>query len=605
LPSTARPTLAAKLIVSYQSTPPVNQPPVVNAGPDVTSPISPATHLVGTVTDDGLPGAVTIAWTTISGPGTVTFAPSNAAVTDVTFSAVGSYTLQLSANDGQYTVTDTVAVTVQAVNQQPVVNAGPDVTSPISPATHLVGTVTDDGLPGPVTIQWTKVTGPGTVTFAPSNAAVTDVTFSLVGSYTLRLSANDGQYTVTDTVAVTVQAVNQPPVVNAGPDVTHAISSATHLAGTVTDDGLPGPVTIAWTKVSGPGTATFAPANAAVTDVTFSLVGSYTLQLGANDGQFTVNDTVVVTVTSAPPVNQPPVVNAGPDVTSPISPATHLVGTVTDDGLPGPVTIAWTKVSGPGTATFAPSNAAVTDVTFSLVGSYTLQLSANDGQFTVNDTVVVTVQAVNQPPVVNAGPDVTSPLSPATHLVGTVTDDGLPGPVTVTWSKLTGPGTATFAPANAAVTDVTFSLVGSYTLQLSANDGQFTVNDTVAVTVQAAPPPSGTVERTIATSDDDAEEDAGGVNRSSSDIELVVDAGVTQVVGIRFQNLTIPAGSFITSAVRAVRHGRSLVGPDPAHDRGPGRRQRSHLHGNGLEHLESTSHLGLDRLGSRALDHRR
>jgi hypothetical protein len=82
-------------------------------------------------------------------------------------------------------------------------------------------------------------------------------------------------------------------------------------------------VTVTWTKVTGPGTATFAPSNTAGTDVTFSLVGSYTLQLSANDGQYTVNDTVAVTVTSTP-TNQPPVVNAGPDVTSPLATPAHL-----------------------------------------------------------------------------------------------------------------------------------------------------------------------------------------------------------------------------------------------------------------------------------------
>jgi len=723
--------LAPKLFVRYV-TGTVNQPPIVNAGPDVSHTISSPTHLAGSVIDDGLPNPVTILWTKVSGPGTVTFAPANLDDTNATFSLQGSYTLQLSANDGQFTRTDTCVVTVTApTNQPPVVDAGPDLATPISTPAHIVGTVADDGLPGPVTIAWTKVSGPGTATFTAPAAAVTDVTFSLAGVYTLQLSANDGQFTVNDTVVVTVSsgAVNTPPVVNAGPDVSSPLASPAHLTGSVTDDGLPGPVTIAWAKVTGPGTATFAPANAAVTDVTFSAAGSYTLQLSANDGQFIVTDQVAVTVTSGgsistvertiaaggddaeeqtnsvnltgsdielgvdgsnvqtvglrftnltippgstissafiqfaadevwsvatnltfageandnsaaftsaasnvsgrprttatvawapvpwtvvnevgpnektpdlasivqqivsrpgwasgnalafvvtgtgtrtavsfessptlaakltvnyssgPPVNQPPVVNAGPDLSHAITSATHIVGTVTDDGLPGPATIAWTKVSGPGTATFAPANAAVTDVTFSLVGSYTLQLSANDGQYTVNDTVVVTVTSapVNQPPVVNAGPDVSHAITTPTHIAGTVTDDGLPGPVTIAWTRVSGPGTATFTPANAAVTDVTFSVVGSYTLQLSANDGQYTVNDTVVVTVTSTPT-GGTVERTIAASGDDAEEQTSSVSLTGSDIELGVDGSNSQTVGLRFTNLTIPPGATISSA---------------------------------------------------------
>ena len=48
------------------------------------------------------------------------------------------------------------------------------------------------------------------------------------------------------------------------------------LAGSATDDGLPNPpaaLTYAWTKVSGPGTVTFANAASAVTTATFSLAG--------------------------------------------------------------------------------------------------------------------------------------------------------------------------------------------------------------------------------------------------------------------------------------------------------------------------------------------
>ncbi|HEU4419826.1 MAG TPA: hypothetical protein VFT55_12890, partial [Planctomycetota bacterium] len=145
--------------------------------------------------------------------------------------------------------------------------------------------------------------------------------------------------------------------------------------------------------------------------------------------------------------------------------------------------------------------------------------------------------------VVNAGPDVTIPIAAAANLAGTVTDDGLPGPLTIQWSKLSGPGTATFAAPTQPLTTATFSAVGSYTLQLSAFDGEFTTTDTVVVTVQQPP-----VERVIATSFDDAEERPGSVNLTSGDLELVVDGSSNQVVGLRFVNLTIPAGSTITSA---------------------------------------------------------
>lgn len=75
--------------------------------------------------------------------------------------------------------------------------------------------------------------------------------------------------------------------------------SAATLAGTVTDDGLPAPsLTHQWSKVSGPGTVTFANAATASTTATFSVAGTYVLTLAASDGALSSSDSVTVTVTS-------------------------------------------------------------------------------------------------------------------------------------------------------------------------------------------------------------------------------------------------------------------------------------------------------------------
>jgi hypothetical protein len=193
--------------------------------------------------------------------------------------------------------------------------------------------------------------------------------------------------------------------------------------------------------------------------------------------------------------NAAPVVNAGPDQTITLPAGASLSGLVTDDGLPNPpgtLTTTWSQVSGPGTTTFANASATSTTATFSAAGTYTLQLSANDGALISTDRVVITVSpvvATNQAPVVNAGPDQTITLPAGASLSGTVTDDGLPNPpgaVTTTWSQVSGPGTTTFANPAARSTTATFSVPGSYTLQLAANDGSLTGTDTVVITVNPA-----------------------------------------------------------------------------------------------------------------------
>jgi RHS repeat-associated protein len=120
-------------------------------------------------------------------------------------------------------------------------------------------------------------------------------------------------------------------------------------------------------------------------------------------------------------------------------------------------------------------------------------LSAAEAQsiFNADSQGVCGPTAVNQPPVVSAGPNqtITLPTSSVT-LNGSATDDGLPnGTLTITWSEVSGPAGVTFSSPHTAVTNAMFPGAGSYVLQLSATDSQFTTNSTVTVMVNAAPPP--------------------------------------------------------------------------------------------------------------------
>jgi VCBS repeat-containing protein len=109
----------------------------------------------------------------------------------------------------------TVTITVQPpVNQAPVVNAGTDQVIVYPRNLVLTGKVTDDGLPNPpaLTYAWSKVSGPGTVTFTPISGSATSgvpftstVTFSRTGSYTLRLTGKDGVLSSSDDVVVSVR----------------------------------------------------------------------------------------------------------------------------------------------------------------------------------------------------------------------------------------------------------------------------------------------------------------------------------------------------------------------------------------------------------------
>ena len=98
--------------------------------------------------------------------------------------------------------------------------------------------------------------------------------------------------------AATAQVAAAPPSVNAGPDQTIVITSPAVLDGTATDDGVPSPLTVTWSKVSGPGNVTFTDPYAVDTTATFSASGDYVLRLAASDGADTITDDVTIEVMS-------------------------------------------------------------------------------------------------------------------------------------------------------------------------------------------------------------------------------------------------------------------------------------------------------------------
>ncbi len=312
-----------------------NLPPTVFAGLDQTVTLPGAANLNGYVADEGFPtgAAISLTWSKVSGTGSVTFANPNQAITTASFSQSGTYVLRLSASDGERTGNDDVTITVNpnVTNQPPTVDAGQNqsIELPTNSVT-LSGVTNDDGLPtgSTLSIQWTKTSGTGNVTFANANQATTTATFSTAGVYVLRLTVSDSEYTVFDEVVITVAPQNLAPVVNAGNDQLITLSQQATLNDTATDDGLPAgsSLTVSWTKVSGAGDVTFSNPNNAATFATFTQTGVYVLRLTASDGSLQTSDDVTVTVDE----NQPaPVVEIitptdGASVTEP----TDVIATV-------------------------------------------------------------------------------------------------------------------------------------------------------------------------------------------------------------------------------------------------------------------------------------
>ncbi|AOR63733.1 putative Ig domain-containing protein [Pectobacterium wasabiae] len=421
---------------------------------------------------------------------------------------VGSLSIKVTANDGDASVSTSFSLTVTNVNDAPVVSATIPAQSVAQDSalsyTVPAGTFTD---PDGDTLTFTATLANGTAlpSWLTFNAATR--TFSGipangdVGSLSIKVTANDGNASVSTTFSLTVTNVNDAPEVGTPiPPQTVAQDGGfnfTMPAGTFSDpDG--DTLTLSATLADGsplPSWLSFNPATGTFTGTpSGSDIGILSIKVTANDGDASVSTTFNLTVTD---------VNHAPVVATPI-PAQSVAqdgslsftvpaGTFTDpdgDTLTLSATLAngsplpsWLSFN-PATRTFSgtPGN---TDV-----GDLTIKITANDGDASVSTTFSLTVTNVNDAPVVSG---TIPPQSVAqggslnfTVPAGTFSDpdgdtltlsatraDGSPLPSWLTFNTTTGTFSGT--PGNADV--------GNLTIKITANDGDASVSTTFSLTV--------------------------------------------------------------------------------------------------------------------------
>lgn len=156
---------------------------------------------------------------------------------------IGTAIITVSVTDGVQTNTGTFQLTVTPNNLAPVVDAGASATVRTNLSFMLRGRATDDGLPltpGRLTVQWSKFSGPGVVTFGNSNYAVTTVRFSAPGLYRLRLTATDGALTTYSETIIRAQLISdltRPVITNLTvAEVTQNSITLTWTTDEMTDD---------------------------------------------------------------------------------------------------------------------------------------------------------------------------------------------------------------------------------------------------------------------------------------------------------------------------------------------------------------------------------
>lgn len=455
--------------------------PTVSAGTNKTKNVS--FNQDATVSDPSpSSGGLTYLWTKQSGPGTITFGSANAEDTIVSASQDGTYVLLLTVNDAAGNSSGSTFTLVWDT-QAPTVNAGSNVSK--KTLFNTASTVSDPSpSSGGLVYSWTKLSGPGTITFGTASTQNTTITASQDGAYVIRLTVTDAagnsafsEFTLNwDTVA---------PTVNAGTDKTKNILYAQDAA--VTDptpssDGL----VYQWIQISGPGTITFGSATSEDTSISASQDGTYVVQLTVTDaaGNSASDTFSLVWDTVAPTVN------AGSNVSKN---ALFTTSSTVSDPSPssGGLTYLWTKQSGPGNITFGTSTAQDTTITADQDGTYVIQLMVTDaaGNSTTSTFTLVWDTVV---PTVNAGSN-TSKKALFTTTATASDPSPSSGIASYLWTQVSGPGTITFGTSDALNTTITTSQDGAYVIRLTVtdiagntNNSQFILNwDTVAPTVDA------------------------------------------------------------------------------------------------------------------------
>jgi len=231
----------------------------------------------------------------------------------------------------------------------------------------------------------------------------------------------------TTITSTTIQAPNQAPTANAGPDQTVNSGSTVTLDGSGSTDPENDALTYAWSQDSGPA-VTLSDASAVMptfTAPTGPATLGFTLQV-CDPSNACDTDSVTINVNS--PANQAPTADAGPDQTVASGAAVTLDGSGSSDPDGDALTYAWSQSSGPAVTL---SDASAVMPTFTApTGPATLafDLQVCDPS-NACDTDSVTINVNAPPPVVDIAMDVivngpTSSTKTSKSLVAKVTNMG-------------------------------------------------------------------------------------------------------------------------------------------------------------------------------------
>ncbi len=456
-----------------------NQPPVADAGADITIRLPENTvQLNGSGTDtDGT--IVSYEWTPDpANPAPATFSDFTLPDPVVSNLIEGVYIFTLTVTDDQGAVgSDQVTVTVNPANQPPVVIAGEDITIHLPDnSVQLAGTAFDpDG--SVVSFTWSQDPGnPAPAAFSDFSIPNPTVGGLIEGIYTFTLKAvdNEGAAGYDDVHVIVLPPVNLPPVAHVGYDLRVVLpEDSIRLNGTGTDpEG--GPITFYWKQIGNlPSVATISDPTSPDPLLSDLILGVYTLRLIVTDDNGlsdSVDQNVIVDIVG----NIRPVANAGEDATILIPQTSYqLSGSGTDsDGYI--VGYTWEQVGDtPNTAIISNPNISNPIVSGLIRGAYTFRLTVtdNEGSEGKDEMTLIVFDTFNIAPIANAGPDATIALPQNTYQLHGSGSDADGSIISYQWQQVGDtPSQAVFSDSHIPNPIVSNLIYGHYTFRLTVKD---------------------------------------------------------------------------------------------------------------------------------------
>ncbi len=477
----------------------VNVSPTANAGPDQFTAEGVAVNLDGSGSSDPDGSIAAYAWTQTAGP-TVTLNNDTTATPNFTAPLVASQatlTFELTVTDDLGAqATDTVDIVINSFNVPPTANAGADQTVTELTPVNLDGTGSSDPDGAIAAYAWTQTAGPA-VTLVNGNTATPsftapDVTAAEVLTFQLTVTDNSpaNPKQDTDTVDITVEPPNTPPVANAGADQSVNEQSTVNLDGTGSTDSDGTIASYAWSQTAGTA-VTLTGGNTATPSFTAPSVDAagetLTFELTVTDDDGDTNtDSVDVQVNNDPALTTPPTAAAGADQVVSAGDTVTLNGTFSSDSDGTITAYQWTQTGGTVVTLTGASTAVATFTAPAAPATLTFELEVTDNDAaTGTDTITV---RVNVPPSADAGaPQVVAEASTVT-LDGTASSDSDGTIAAYQWTQTGGP---VVVLTNASTSIATFAAPAgpatlTFDLEVTDNDGA-TNTGTTTVTVNVAP----------------------------------------------------------------------------------------------------------------------